>query len=75
LTINITVTQTTASGGVLIYRTGIASPQVAIVDYRAGQTRANNGILGLGAGGDFVVESGQPTGTVQVIVDVNGYFQ
>jgi hypothetical protein len=75
LSINITVTQGTASGNVLIYRTGIVSPQVPIIDYRAAQTRANNGILGLGAGDDFVVESGQPTGTVHVIVDVNGYFQ
>lgn len=75
LSINITVTQGAAGGNVLIYRTGIVSPNVSIIAYRAAQTRANNGILALGAGGDFVVESGQPTGTVHVIVDVNGYFQ
>ncbi|MGE5715357.1 MAG: hypothetical protein ACM369_01805, partial [Acidobacteriota bacterium] len=75
LSINITVTQGTASGNVLVYRTGIASPQVPIIDYVTGQTRANNGVLAIGAGGDFVVESGQLTGTVHVIVDVNGYFR
>ena len=75
LAINITVTMGTAIGGVVIYQTGIVPPLDPIISYGTGQTRANNGILALGAGGDFVVKSEQPTGTVHVIVDVVGYFE
>jgi len=35
----------------------------------------DNGVVARGAAGDFVVESGQTTGTVDVIVDANGYFK
>jgi hypothetical protein len=75
VSVNVAVTLGTASGGVELYQAGIASPQLPIVQYRAGQTRANNGLVALGAGDDFVVETNQSTGTVHVIVDVNGYFQ
>ncbi|MDL2718673.1 MAG: hypothetical protein PT977_13050, partial [Acidobacteriota bacterium] len=75
LSINVTVTQGTVAGDVSIYAAGTAPSLTPVIDYAAGQTRANNGMLALGAGGDFVVKTGQPTGTVHVIVDVNGYFQ
>ena len=75
VSVNVTVTLGTADGGVELYRTGIVSPQLSIVLYRASQTRANNGLVSLGAGDDFVVETSQSAGTVHVIVDVNGYFQ
>ena len=75
VSVNVTVTLGTADGGVELYRTGIVSPQLSIVLYRVGQTRANNGLVSLGAGDDFVAETSQSTGTVHVIVDVNGYFQ
>ncbi len=75
LSFNITVTLATAQGNLRVYPAGVASPLVSVINYLADQNRANNGVVGLGATGDFVVESGQATGTVQVIVDVNGYFQ
>jgi hypothetical protein len=49
-------------------------PPSSTINYSAGQTRANNSVLTLGTSGDFVIHSGQATGTVQVIVDINGYF-
>jgi hypothetical protein len=54
---------------------GTSAPQTSTIDYRAGQTRANNAIVLLGAGGDFRVLCSQPSGTVQFIVDVTGYFE
>ncbi len=65
----------TATGDLRVYPTGMAPPLVSAVNYAAGQTRAGNGVLTLGAAGDFVVESDQLTGTVHVIIDVSGYFQ
>ncbi|HYL06514.1 MAG TPA: DUF11 domain-containing protein, partial [Thermoanaerobaculia bacterium] len=75
LSYNITVTEATADGDLRIYPAGITPPLVSVINYRSSQNRANNGITILGAGGDFVVESDQPSGTVQVIIDVNGYFR
>jgi len=47
-----------------------------VINYSAGQTRANNAIVTLGgATGSLVVFSGQAAGAVHVIVDVNGYFE
>jgi hypothetical protein len=75
LSFNITVTLATAAGNLRLYGAGVAPPLVSTINYVAGQTRANNGVVALGAAGDFVVQSGQPTGTAHVIIDVNGYFQ
>jgi uncharacterized repeat protein (TIGR01451 family) len=75
LSFNIVATEGTATGHLRLYGAGATPPLVSTINYAAGQTRANNGIVILGAAGDFVVQSSQPTGTVHVIIDVNGYFQ
>jgi hypothetical protein len=75
LSINVTVTGSTANGDIQLYQAGIVPNPVPTINYSAGQTRANNAFLALGSAGDFVVKSDQATGTVHVIVDVNGYFQ
>jgi uncharacterized repeat protein (TIGR01451 family) len=75
LSYNITVTQGSADGDLRVYPAGLTPPLVSVINYRAFQTRANNGVIALGASGDFVVASDQPSGTVQVIIDVNGYFR
>jgi uncharacterized repeat protein (TIGR01451 family) len=73
---NIVVTMGTAIGNLRLYPVGATPPLISAINYSAGQIRSNNGIVPLGAAGDFVVQSaGQPTGTVHVIIDVNGYFQ
>jgi len=74
LSFNLTVTQGTAGGDLRVYPAGVAAPLVSVINYAPGQVRANNGIVALGAAADFVVKSDQPSGTVQVILDVNGYF-
>ncbi len=71
---NITVTQPTSPGFLLIYPSGSAPPTTSVINYRAGQTRANNAILPLGTGGGIVVALGQVSGTAHFLLDINGYF-
>jgi hypothetical protein len=69
---NVTVTQAVAQGHVLLYPAGVSPPLVSAINFRAGQTRANNAIVPLGTGGALAVMSAAPT---HLILDVNGYFQ
>jgi len=75
LSANVTVTQGTAGGDLRISAAGGALQLTSSINYRAGATRANNATIPLGASGGFSVHSDQGSGTVQVIIDVNGYFQ
>lgn len=75
ISVNMTVTQGSAPGHLTAFPGGTAQPLVSSINYRAGQTRANNAIVQLGSVGDVAVISGQPSGTVHFILDVNGYFE
>ena len=76
IVVNITVTQATAAGHVVLFAAGQAMPTVSNINYSAGQTRANNGVVTLNASGAIDAFAGQPAGTsVHVIVDVSGYFE
>ena len=76
VSINATATQPNAQGHLVIFPAGAAIPNSSIINFRPGQTRANNAIVALGAGGALSVADGQPAGgTVHFILDVNGYFQ
>ena len=73
--VNVTVTQPTTVGHLSISSPYAFSPNASTLNYRAGQTRANNALVSLGAGGEIRVFCAQPSGTVHVIVDVSGYFR
>ena len=75
LSLNVTVIAPTAAGDLRLFPGGSATPLVSTINYRAGQTRANNAIAGLGAAGDLTIQCDQATGTVHLVLDVNGYFQ
>lgn len=75
LSYNITVTGGNAFGDLRVFPAAAAAPLVSVINYGVGQTRANNGVTLLGASGDFSIRSDQPSGSVQVIIDVNGYFK
>ena len=45
------------------------------INYGPGQTRANNAVVPLGAGGQIAVRLDQASGSVHVILDVNGYLE
>lgn len=70
--VNVTVTQPAAAGHLRIYPAGTQPPQTSIINFGAGQTRANNAILTLGNG--VVLVRNDAPGTVHFILDVNGYF-
>jgi len=72
---NLTVTQPTALGDLRVFPAGAGLPLVSALNWRPGQTRANNAIVTLGPSGDIVAHVDQGSGTVQFIIDVNGYFQ
>jgi hypothetical protein len=76
VSVNIAETQAQGSGHLRIYPAGAALPNVAAINFSAGQTRSNNAILLLGGNGGVSVYAGIGAGlTVDFILDVNGYFQ
>ena len=72
---NLTVTAPSAAGDLRVFSGGGALPNTSALNYRGGQTRANSQVLPLGAAGDLTVHCDQGSGTAQIILDVNGYFQ
>ncbi len=73
---NLAVTNQTNGPGVLtVYSGGASRPLASTMNYNPGQTRANNAIIRLGPSGDVTVFVSQGAGTVDWILDVNGYFQ
>src|SRR5215471_8688501 len=74
ISVNVTVTGPTAPGFLQIFAAGTAVPSTSIINYSAGKTRANNAIVALGTAGGFSVQCTQISGTVDLVVDINGYF-
>ncbi|MEO8586789.1 MAG: immunoglobulin domain-containing protein [Acidobacteriota bacterium] len=76
LSVNVTVTQPTAAGSIVLYPGDEPVPVASTVSFRAGQTRANNAIIKIAGDGSGTlgISNGAP-GSVQFIVDVNGYFE
>jgi glucose/arabinose dehydrogenase len=71
---NVTVTGATDSGHLVILPAGGALTNTSSINFRAGQTRANNAILTLGQSGAILVRTGMAAGGVHMILDVTGYF-
>ena len=75
VTVNVAVTQPTAAGNLRLYAAGTTAPSASSLNYSAGQTRANNAVIGLGASGQIAIRCTQASGTVHAILDVTGYFE
>jgi PKD repeat protein len=75
VSINVTITGPTGDGDLRLFAVGSPNLGADTIDFRAGQTRANNAVLELGASGNISVACEIPSGTVQLILDVNGYLQ
>lgn len=78
LSLNIAVAGSTGNGYVTVGPGGCPVPAVSTINFSAGQTRANNAIATLAADGSgnliaFAVVAGG--GSVDLILDVNGYFE
>lgn len=74
VSMNITVADATNGGSLRMYPGTGAAPGTNTISFSAGANRANNVVLGL-TNGVFSVQDDQASGTVNLIVDVNGYFQ
>jgi hypothetical protein len=72
---NLTVTQPTDQGHIQIGPVGGPMPSTSVMNFTAGQTRANNAVLELGASGAVLVRSVLPAGSLHFVLDVNGYFE
>jgi hypothetical protein len=76
--LNVTITGPTGSGHVTLYPGDTAVPATSTLNFRPGQTRANNAIVPLSVDDQGVLAaraSVPPGGSVHLIVDVTGYFE
>ena len=74
VTLNVTVTNASAAGSLTVYPGTGLTPATGTVAFAAGRTRANNATIGL-VDGVLSVADRQVTGTVDLIVDVSGYYR
>jgi hypothetical protein len=75
LSVNITIVGASTPGYLILSAGGTPQPAVSNLNYSAGQVRANNAIVTLGALGDVAAFLGQGSGNAHLIIDVNGYLQ
>jgi len=78
IAVNVTIVNPTASGDLRFFPAGIPAPLVSVINFQPGQVRANNAVVSLISNpvGTFVVRTDLATsGTVDLIVDVTGYFR
>ncbi|MFN8037901.1 MAG: FG-GAP-like repeat-containing protein [Acidimicrobiales bacterium] len=72
VTLNVTVTGTSAASFLTVWPTGTPRPTASNLNWAAGQTIANAVTVKVGAGGAVSVFN--PSGSTQVIVDVVGWY-
>jgi hypothetical protein len=72
---NLTVTQPTAGGHIQIGSPDGPLFPSSVMNFAAGQTRANNATVPLGSNGDTKVVGVLLSGSVHFILDVTGYYQ
>jgi Subtilase family len=76
VSVNVTVTGPTAIGDLRLFPVGVSTAIVSTINFYPGQTRANNAIVQLGGGTTAsITVQNDGAGTVDLILDVNGYFQ
>ena len=71
---NFTVTQPNRAGDLRVFPGAANPPIVSSLNWRPGETRANNAVLQLGADGEITTRVDQDGGSVHFVVDVTGYF-
>ncbi len=72
--LNVTVAGATGNGFLAAYPDGKAQPNTSNVNFRAGDVRAANVIVPVGADGKIDIANGGTAGSAQVLADVQGYF-
>lgn len=74
---NVTITNAIGGGTLILYPGDLtAAPNAGTLSFRAGQTRANNTLVSLAADGSGAFNiANNAAGRVDVVVDVNGWFE
>jgi Cysteine-rich secretory protein family len=70
--LNLTVTNPSAAGYVTAWPHGQARPLASNLNFVPGQTVANRAVVGVGSGG--LVDIGNAGGSVDLVVDISGWF-
>ena len=73
--VNLTVASAANPGYLTIYPAGTAPPLASVLNFRAGQVRANNAVVRLGASASVGVFCSMESGPAEFILDVTGYFE
>jgi hypothetical protein len=71
---NLTVTNITQPGELVVYPSDVGRPATSAIGFHPFKTRANNGIVYLSTTSMFTVFNNS-VGSLDFILDVNGYFQ
>ncbi|HXO21584.1 MAG TPA: DUF1800 family protein [Thermoanaerobaculia bacterium] len=74
ISVNVTIVGPTTAGFLSFYPAGMPRPVVSTINYSPGQVRANNAVLSLGADGGVTCAAALASGSVHLLIDVNGYF-
>lgn len=75
---NVTVINPTSGGNVRLYPGGLKLPATSTINFQTADTRANNAILSIAPDGTGTIQgyaSLSGGGTVQLLVDVSGYYK
>jgi hypothetical protein len=76
LALNVTVTNATAAGHVSLATAPWAAAATSTLNFRAGQTRANSTVVAVDALGNLAATAIlEAPGTLDLVVDVSGYFE
>lgn len=73
--VNVTITSPSTAGHLTLFPEGQPEPVVSTINFAGGQTRANNAVLRLSAGGGLTVSCHMSSGSMEFILDVVGYFE
>jgi hypothetical protein len=75
VSLNVTVTGALSAGHLRLHPGMSPRPSSSSLNFGAGETRANNAVALLGPAGDLSIFAAQAAGGVEIIIDVNGYFE
>jgi ELWxxDGT repeat protein len=75
LSLNVTLVAADAPGHLVLHPSRTPMPATSVTNYSPGVTRANNLVSEIDHLGNLDAVSKQATGTVHLIVDVNGYYE
>jgi hypothetical protein len=75
LSVSFAATGSTAPGNIRLFPSDAPLPLTSSINYTSGATRSSNAIIGLSSFGELSAFVGGAGGTVDLIVDVNGYFE